>query len=113
MRKRRLCQCKQDRLIEHFFAGTTARTTSSLCGAHRNILAFYFLRLRAIIAFALEVGNEAMFGGEIEVGVYQNSLSLKSYPHQASNAASSPGGVMHGLRKRSVNVSKKVNSRQN
>ena len=32
MRKSRLRKYKQDRLIEHFVAGTTARTASSLCG---------------------------------------------------------------------------------
>ncbi|HJN26113.1 MAG TPA: IS1595 family transposase, partial [Rhodospirillales bacterium] len=31
MRKSRLSSYKQDRLIEHFVAGTTARTASRLC----------------------------------------------------------------------------------
>ncbi|MDP7650773.1 MAG: IS1595 family transposase, partial [Rhodospirillales bacterium] len=31
MRKSRLSRYTQDRLIEHFVAGTTARTASSLC----------------------------------------------------------------------------------
>ncbi len=56
MRKSRLSKFKQDHLMEHFVAGTTARTVS-----------FYFLRLREIIAVELEAENEAMFGGEIEV----------------------------------------------
>jgi transposase-like protein len=34
MRKSRLSKYKQDRLIEHFVAGTTAQTASSLCGVH-------------------------------------------------------------------------------
>ena len=67
MRKSRLSRYKQDRLIEHFVAGTTARTASSLCGVNRKTAAFYFHRLREIIAFELEAENEAMFGGEIEV----------------------------------------------
>ena len=67
MRTSRLSQHKQARLIEHFVAGTTARTAASLCGVHRNTAAYYFLRLRKIIAYELEVGSEAMFGGEIEV----------------------------------------------
>ena len=67
MRKSRLSKYKQDRLIEHFVAGTTARTASSLCGVHRNTAAYYFLRLREIIAYELEAESEAMFGGEIEV----------------------------------------------
>ena len=67
MRKSRLSRYKQDRLIERFVAGTTARTASSLCGVNRKTAAFYFLRLREIIAVELEAESEAMFGGEIEV----------------------------------------------
>ena len=67
MRKSRLSRYRQDRLIEHFVAGTTARTAASLCGVNRKTAAFYFLRLREIIAFELEAENAAMFGGEIEV----------------------------------------------
>jgi len=67
MRKSRLSKFKQDHLIEHFVAGTTARTAASLCGVNRKTAAFYFLRLREIIAIELEAENEAMFGGEIEV----------------------------------------------
>lgn len=65
MRKSRLSQHKQGRLIEHFVAGTTARPSAILCGVvHRNTTAFYFLRLREIIASELEAENEAMFGDE-------------------------------------------------
>jgi transposase len=67
MRKSRLSHCKQDRLIEHFVSGSTALTAASLCGVNRKTAAFFFLRLREIIALELEVENEAMFGGEIEV----------------------------------------------
>ena len=67
MRKSRLSRYKQDRLIEHFVAGTTARTASSLCGVNRKTAAFYFLRLREIIGLELGEESEAMFGGEIEV----------------------------------------------
>ena len=45
MRKSRLSKFKQDHLIEHFVAGTTARTAASLCGVNRKTAAFYFLRL--------------------------------------------------------------------
>ena len=67
MRKSRIRQSKQDRLIEHFTAGTTARTAASLVGVHRNSAAFYFHRLREVITLELEAESEAMFGGEIEV----------------------------------------------
>ena len=67
MRKSRLGHYKQDRLIEHFIAGTTARTAASLVGVHRNTAAFFFHRMREIIAKELEAESAAMFGGEIEV----------------------------------------------
>ena len=65
MRKSRLSRYKQDRLIEHFVAGTTARTASSLCGVNRKTAAFYFLRLREIIGLELEAESEAMFGARL------------------------------------------------
>ena len=67
MRKSGISQSKQDRLIEHFIAGTTARTAASLVGVHRNSAAFYFHRLREVIAYEPEAESEAIFGGEIEV----------------------------------------------
>ena len=67
MRKSRLSQHKQGRLIEHFVAGTTARTAARLCKVHRNTAAYYFLRLRKTIAYELEAESKAMFDGEIEV----------------------------------------------
>ena len=67
MRKGRLSRYKQDRLIEHFVAGTTARTAASLRGVNRKTAAFCFLRLREIIVVDSVAESEAMFGGEIEV----------------------------------------------
>ena len=67
MRKSRLSQHEQGRPIEHFVAGTTARTAARICGVNRNTAAYYFLRLREIIAYELEAESEAVFGGEIEV----------------------------------------------
>ena len=67
MRKSRLSQHKQGRLIEHFVAGTTARTAARLFKVNRNTAAYYFLRLRKTIAYELEAETKAMFDGEIEV----------------------------------------------
>ena len=67
MRKSRLSQYKQGRLVEHFVAGTTARTAASLCGINWKTAALYFLRLREIIAYELEAETADMLGGEIEV----------------------------------------------
>jgi transposase len=65
MRKSRLSWLDQRRLIEHFVAGTTARTAASLVGVNKNTAAFYFHRLREIIA--LESEDIAPLFGEIEV----------------------------------------------
>ncbi|MFV2033289.1 MAG: IS1595 family transposase [Gammaproteobacteria bacterium] len=67
MRKSRLSHYKQNRLTEHFVSGSTARTAASLCGVNRKTAAYFFLRLREIIAYELEGESESMFGGEVEV----------------------------------------------
>ena len=65
MRKSRLSQTKQQRLIELFISGSTARTAAALVGVHRNTAAYYFHRLRQLICDAVE--DETPFFGEIEV----------------------------------------------
>jgi transposase len=65
MRKSRLSKTKQDRLIEHFVDGTTARTTAVLIGVNKSTASYYFHRLRELIFKAVE--DETPFSGEIEV----------------------------------------------
>ena len=67
MRKSRLSEAKQARLIEHFVAGTTARCAADLVGVNRNTAAYYFQRLRDIIAAQIEQAAHEIFEGEIEV----------------------------------------------
>lgn len=67
MKKSRLSLNKQSRLLEHFVAGTTARTAASLVGVHRNTAAYYFHRLREIISNELDAEEGMMLGGAIEV----------------------------------------------
>lgn len=67
IRKSRLSHYKQERLTEHFVSGSTARTAACLCGVNGKTTAFYFLRLREVIAYELEAESEAIFGGETEV----------------------------------------------
>jgi len=67
MLKSRLSHYRQDHLIEHFVSGSTALTAASLCCVNRKTVAFFFLRLREIIALELEAESEAMFGSEIKV----------------------------------------------
>jgi len=64
MRKSRLNQKKQLRLIEHFVAGTTARCAADLVRVNTKTAAFYFHRLREIIA--VEEASERMGGSEVD-----------------------------------------------
>jgi transposase len=65
MRRSRLSWPEQRRLVEHFVAGTTARTAADLVGVNKTTAAFYFHRLRQVIAF--ESDDLAPVFGEIEV----------------------------------------------
>ena len=67
MRKSRLNSIIQSSLIEHFVAGATARCAASLVGINFKSAAYYFQRLREIIAHQLEQASSEVFGGEIEV----------------------------------------------
>jgi len=67
MQKSRLSAIKQHKLIEHFVAGTTARCTAELIGINRKTSAYYFHRLREIIAYKLDLESEEFLDGEIEV----------------------------------------------
>ena len=64
MRRSRLSQYKQNKLIELFIAGVTARTAAQLVGVNKNTAAYYFHRLRLLI-FHNSLHLE-MFDGEIE-----------------------------------------------
>ncbi|MDC0987565.1 IS1595 family transposase, partial [Alphaproteobacteria bacterium] len=59
---------KQARLADNFVDGTTARIAAALCGVNRKTAAYYFHRLREIVALELEAEAEALvdesaFGG--------------------------------------------------
>jgi len=64
-RKPRLIKQKRKKLLEHFVAGTTARTAAELIEVNRNTVNKYYHLFREIIAKNVE--NEAMVSGEIEV----------------------------------------------
>ena len=59
-----MSQAKQNRLMEHFVAGTTARTAAALVGVNKSTAAYYFHRLRQLIHQQIETHPVA---GEIEV----------------------------------------------
>src|SRR5260221_14510730 len=65
MRKSRLSSGKQRKLVEHFVAGTTARTAAGLVRVNKTSAAYYYHRLRELIYRA--VADTAPFAGEIEV----------------------------------------------
>ncbi len=65
MRKSRLSWEKQIRLIEYFVSGATARTAAALVGVNKSTAAYYFHRLREIIAQAIQ--NGMPLAGEVEV----------------------------------------------
>ena len=65
MKRSKLSEEKQFKLIEHFAAGTAARTASVLVKVNKTTASYYFLRLRELI-FEYEK-EEEVFNGEIEV----------------------------------------------
>ncbi len=67
MKKSRLSRTKQEKLIEHFVAGTTARCAASLVGVNFKTAAYYYHRLRELIAQHQEQEALSAFEGEIEV----------------------------------------------
>jgi len=67
MKKSRLSTVKQNKLIEYFVAGVTARCAADLVGVNRKTGGYYFHRLREIIFLNLSQEAEEYFGGEVEV----------------------------------------------
>ena len=62
----KLTHYQQLRLMEHFVAGTPARTAADLIGIHRNSAIRFFHKLRGAIA-TTQQNRAAQFCGEIEV----------------------------------------------
>ena len=61
----RIKEKQQDRLAEFFVAGVTARTAADLLGVNRKTAAYFFHRLRQIIAVEMEKASPV--AGQIEV----------------------------------------------
>ncbi|MCT8827526.1 IS1595 family transposase [Glaesserella parasuis] len=64
MRKSRLSQHKQNKLIELFVAGVTARTAAELVNVNKTTAAYYFYRLQLLIY--QNSPHMEIFEGEIE-----------------------------------------------
>ena len=54
LRRSRLSAAQTRRLLEHFVAGTPARTSAELVGVNRNTATYFYHRLRELIAVRLE-----------------------------------------------------------
>jgi transposase len=67
MRKSRLSRYKQERLIEHFVSGTTARCAAALVGVNFKTAAYYYHRLRDRIRHHMDQAAQDAFSGEVEV----------------------------------------------
>ena len=65
LRYSRLTINQRNKLLEHFVAGSTARTTAELVGLNRNTVRLFFHRLREVIAEEQE--KHSPFDGEIEL----------------------------------------------
>ncbi len=65
LKRCRLTEKKQSRLLEFFVGEMTARTAADLAGVNKTTAAYFFHRLREIIAWQLDEGFP--FSGEVEV----------------------------------------------
>lgn len=103
-RKSRIEFAKQERLLEHFVSGSTARCAARLVGVNKTTAAYYFHRLREIIAWQMECEADDIFAGEIEVD--------ESYfgGHRKGNRGRGAGGKVpvFGLLKRGGRVYTKI-----
>jgi transposase len=103
-RKSRIDFAKQERLLEHFVSGSTARCAARLVDVNKSTAAYYFHRLREIIAWQMELQAEDIFAGEIEVD--------ESYfgGHRKGNRGRGAGGKVpvFGLLKRGGRVYTKI-----
>jgi transposase len=64
-RRSKLPRFTQRKLIEHFVAGTTARTAAELADVNRNTAILYYHKLRETIAE--HIADESPFDGEVEI----------------------------------------------
>jgi transposase len=65
LRGSKISEKQSVRLLEHFIAGTPARTAAELAGVNKNTTALYYHRVREIIAARIE--DESPISGEIEI----------------------------------------------
>lgn len=54
---------RQERLLEHFVSGSTARCAARLVGVNKTTAAYYYQRLREILAYQCEQESFEVFDG--------------------------------------------------
>jgi transposase len=86
LRRSRLSSEQTRRLLEHFVAGTPARTAAELVGVNRNTATHFYHRLREVIAARL--AHAAPAGGRGEVEVHESYLGSA----RKRRKARTPGG---------------------
>ncbi|OGG57076.1 MAG: hypothetical protein A3F84_04575 [Candidatus Handelsmanbacteria bacterium RIFCSPLOWO2_12_FULL_64_10] len=74
MQRSRLTARQGERLLEHFVAGTPARSAAGLVGVNRNTARFFYHRLREIIARRLAQANP------VECGLDTDEAFLRGAP---------------------------------
>jgi len=88
MHKGRLSHHKQDCLLQSFVSGYPTVAAAASCDVNCKTAAYFFLRLRKIIAFELSAERDALFGKEV-------ALDPQSYQtRQKGNPARGVGGLM-------------------
>ena len=103
-KKSKVSLFKQERLIEHFISGSTARCASELIGVNRNTATLYFRRLREIIAYQLELKITEYFSGDIAVDESYSGGTRKGKRERGADG----NPPVFGLLKRGCKVHTKI-----
>ena len=67
MRKSRISKVKQQKLLEHFVAGTASRCTAEIVGVDHKSASYYFHRLREVIDYQLKQETLNFLDGKIDI----------------------------------------------
>lgn len=85
MRKSRLNQQKQTKLMEYFIAGITARRTAEIIDVNSDTAIFYYLRLHLLIFNYQKQFEAELFDEKIKVDESYFSEVLKEKGPESAN----------------------------
>ena len=97
MRKSRLSEAKQQRLVELFIEGTTVREAADQVGVNRNTAAYYFYRLRQLICLTIE--DESRVLDETDIDGTAFGASRKSKPDSGTHGYVAVFGILKSSKK--------------